>query len=61
MSVTVFGTLMRQEPGGYGFVGIGHGERASRLVAAGSQVVMSDYLDRSRFEHALISACSQNL
>ena len=47
--------------GGYGFVGIGHGERASRLVAAGSQFVMSDYLDRSRFEHALTSACSQNL
>jgi len=46
--------------GGYGFVGIGHGERASLLVAAGSQVVMSDYLDRSRFEHALISACSQS-
>ena len=47
--------------GGYGFVGIGHGERASRLVDAGSQVVMPDYLDRSQFECALISACSQNL
>lgn len=45
--------------GGYGFVGIGHGERASRLTAAGSQVVLSDYLDRSQFEQALISACSE--
>lgn len=45
--------------GGYGFVGIGHGDRAVLLAAAGSQVVLSDYLDRSKFEHALTSACSQ--
>ncbi|MDA0214405.1 MAG: HAD family hydrolase [Planctomycetota bacterium] len=43
--------------GGYGFVGIGHGDRAVLLAAAGSQVVLSDYLDRSKFEHALTSAC----
>lgn len=46
--------------GGFGFIGIGHGERASRLAAAGCSLILPDYCDRSRFEQALISASSNH-
>ncbi len=42
--------------GGYGFVGIGQGERALRLTSAGSQAVLSDYRDLPKFEAALFDA-----
>ncbi|MSR69880.1 MAG: HAD family hydrolase [Phycisphaerales bacterium] len=42
--------------GGYGFVGIGQGERALRLISAGSQAVLSDYRDLPKFEGALLDA-----
>ncbi len=45
--------------GGYGFVGVGHGDRAARLAVAGSSEVLQDYRDRSRFEQALIGACPE--
>ncbi len=44
--------------GGYGFVGIGQGERALRLTEAGSTEVLADYRDQSRFEMAVRAACS---
>ncbi|MSR28434.1 MAG: HAD family hydrolase [Phycisphaerales bacterium] len=43
---------------GFGFVGIGSGERALRLVKAGVQCVLEDYQDQSRFESALDEAAS---
>lgn len=42
--------------GGYGFVGIGQGERALRLTSAGSKAVLSDYRDLPKFESALTDA-----
>lgn len=48
--------LYAAREGGYGFVGIGHGERAMRLTEAGSPVVLSDFSDRSLFEQALSDA-----
>ncbi len=42
--------------GGYGFVGIGQDERASRLTCAGSKAVLRDYRDLPAFERALMDA-----
>ncbi len=42
--------------GGYGFVGIGQGERALRLTSAGAVTVLRDYRDLSAFEAALMGA-----
>ncbi len=41
---------------GCGFVGIGHGERASRLVGAGAKAVLPDFRDQARFVKALHEA-----
>lgn len=45
--------LQAARVGGYGFVGVGHGERALRLSAAGAKEVLRDYRDLTRFESAL--------
>ena len=43
---------------GCGFVGIGSGERASQLVAAGARVVLEDFQDQAQFILAMQMACS---
>ncbi len=43
---------------GCGFVGIGSGERASQLVAAGAGAVLEDFQDQAQFIAAMQMACS---